>query len=625
MIYFAAWRFNKVSFCGRIPAELALFLALVFLPVSTAFSQAETAQPVDGVVSFPVEDNMLAAENGTEAVEPSDGLSVDRLIDGNARAGWRSDGVFVAGQPLEITLRLPSVTPLASLLIQPQSAAPGVVSPYELELLTAGDGRSPAFEPIGLFHLRDGPGWQLIEFGTVNTRFLKIRVHSVHREGPVGIGEVAAFGPGMGPGTPFYRPTDEESPGFEDLRVELLSVEINKRLEGVNATPGYLLVAATLEITNDLPRLPLTIRLADYLVLLEDGHYVYELHPETARYAPALDELNEYLPGVSVSGRVLFEVPENSGYLELAYLLPLRPTRFELTPAIQRPPEPNIQAVSNSDGELITYLYEVERMGQTRGLKLDIGLRLNTPDSSLVWQINPADDILLVDRQGRSYPVGDGMKLRRPFGQAVIRYGVVSRGEIEFPNAPVSDEYALTLPFESGYVTTLLPPPPPAHLARTRKPYEQPDVVSPQAVRSPIQKTVIPEQTPNQSESETRPTSPKPTPPKPAPAEPLGPQPIKGIPDVLNTGLLSIRGRLIPLYGVEGVYEPHVSSFTAYIRDREVDCTPEGDESYRCTLEGADLSKVVLGNGAARAKPGAPAHLKAAESEAKSEAKGIWQ
>jgi endonuclease YncB( thermonuclease family) len=88
---------------------------------------------------------------------------------------------------------------------------------------------------------------------------------------------------------------------------------------------------------------------------------------------------------------------------------------------------------------------------------------------------------------------------------------------------------------------------------------------------------------------------------------------------------LSIRGKLLPLYGVEGVYEPHVASLVAFIHDREVECKPEGDESYRCILAGADLSEVILANGAAKVKPDAPEHLKAAESKAREAAKGVWQ
>jgi hypothetical protein len=592
-----------------------LLLALVFLATGSAFAQMGTAQPVDGMVSFSTVANVLSAENGTEVVVSPGGISAERLIDGNARAGWRSASGFVEGQPVEIILQLPSIMPLASLLIQPQNAAPGAVNPHELELLATTDEQSQGFESIGRYSLQAGAGWQLIKFSPVNVVLLKIRIHSVYGSGSAGIGELAAFGPGVDPRAPIDRSTDQDIFGSVNLKVSLLSATLDTRIEGMSASPGKLLVAATLEFINTIPGRPLTTRVADYLVLVEDGHYVFEHHADTARYAPAFDEQHEYLPGIPVTGTVLFEAPNDSAYMELAYLLPLRPIRLELTPALTRPPEPGILAVSNSDGELITYLYKVERLGQTRGLKLDIGLRLNTPDASLVWQLKPTEDFLLFDRKGRSYRAGAGLKLRRPFGQAVIRYGLVSRGEIEFPDAPVSDDYTLSLPLENGNVVTLLPPPPPAHLARTRAPYEQPEVTSPQAEQSPLPEVVARKQ----AEKPSHPI------PPPAPAQAPGPHPIKGIPDVLNTGLLSIRGKLLPLYGVEGVYEPHVASLVAFIHDREVECKPEGDESYRCILAGADLSEVILANGAAKVKPDAPEHLKAAESKAREAAKGVWQ
>lgn len=117
-------------------------------------------------------------------------------------------------------------------------------------------------------------------------------------------------------------------------------------------------------------------------------------------------------------------------------------------------------------------------------------------------------------------------------------------------------------------------------------------------------------------------------------AEPAPPQPrvkpkpvtdIRGIPEVINTGLLRINGKMVPLYGVRGAYEPQASKLTQFIRDREVVCKKKTADTFRCVLAGRDLSEAVLRNGAGWAGEGADEALKASEASARERGVGVWE
>jgi endonuclease YncB( thermonuclease family) len=107
-----------------------------------------------------------------------------------------------------------------------------------------------------------------------------------------------------------------------------------------------------------------------------------------------------------------------------------------------------------------------------------------------------------------------------------------------------------------------------------------------------------------------------------------GPDPgARGAADVLDTATIAIRGRRIQLEGILGDGDRRVvRPLARFLWRREVVCAPGGaPERYRCSVDGQDLSEVILSNGGARATPDAPAELLAAEEEARSARLGIWR
>lgn len=117
----------------------------------------------------------------------------------------------------------------------------------------------------------------------------------------------------------------------------------------------------------------------------------------------------------------------------------------------------------------------------------------------------------------------------------------------------------------------------------------------------------------------------QPVPPPPAPVQPApeASAETRGVPEVIDTGTLSFRGRTIRLAGVEGEGGALARQLARYLRRREVVCALGGD-GMRCRIEGDDLAALILAAGGARATENAPPDLLAAEEQARAERVGLW-
>ncbi len=112
--------------------------------------------------------------------------------------------------------------------------------------------------------------------------------------------------------------------------------------------------------------------------------------------------------------------------------------------------------------------------------------------------------------------------------------------------------------------------------------------------------------------------------------EPDAPPPaanaITGTVQVIDTATLKVGGKLLHLFGVEWVRGGQADELARYIGGRTVSCQPApGSENMNCTVDGRDLSEVVLYNGGGRASPEASPELVAAEDHARSERLGVWK
>jgi hypothetical protein len=101
---------------------------------------------------------------------------------------------------------------------------------------------------------------------------------------------------------------------------------------------------------------------------------------------------------------------------------------------------------------------------------------------------------------------------------------------------------------------------------------------------------------------------------------------LRGVPEVVDTATLSLQGHIVHLFGVEwapGGGKP--DEFARYLAGREVICAPVATTgTYRCEVDGKDLSKIVLYNGGGRTTDQATADLKAAADHARQARIGVW-
>ncbi len=136
----------------------------------------------------------------------------------------------------------------------------------------------------------------------------------------------------------------------------------------------------------------------------------------------------------------------------------------------------------------------------------------------------------------------------------------------------------------------------------------------PQAQAQPPATTAPP------SAPDMSPASPEEAPPKPARANE-----ISGPVEVIDTATLRVGGKLVRLFGVEWVRGGQADELTRYLSGRSVTCQPvAGSEARLCSVDGRDLSEVVLFNGGGPRLPEATPDLVAAEDRARAERLGVW-
>jgi endonuclease YncB( thermonuclease family) len=150
---------------------------------------------------------------------------------------------------------------------------------------------------------------------------------------------------------------------------------------------------------------------------------------------------------------------------------------------------------------------------------------------------------------------------------------------------------------------------------RTPQEAASPDAAGPTPSPPQASSTVAPPSAPDMS----------PAPPEEAPPKQAAANEISGPVEVIDTATLRVSGKLVRLFGVEWVRGGQADELTRYLAGRTVTCQPvAGSEARLCSVEGRDLSEVVLFNGGGRASPEATPDLVAAEDHARAERLGVW-
>ncbi|CAX23835.1 protein of unknown function [Methylorubrum extorquens DM4] len=159
--------------------------------------------------------------------------------------------------------------------------------------------------------------------------------------------------------------------------------------------------------------------------------------------------------------------------------------------------------------------------------------------------------------------------------------------------------------------------------AETQAPQTAPSASPPAADRVPVAEEPAPDAPPADAPGTAaeRPSEPE------APRKGgNGANAIVGVPEVIDTATLRVGGKVVRLFGVEWVRGGQSDELSKYLRKRSVTCQPApGSSAHICTVEGRDLSEVVLFNGGGRASSEATPDLAAAEDHARTERLGVWK
>lgn len=443
------------------------------------------------------------------------------------------------------------------------------------------------------------------------------------------IGEAAAA-----PTTALVGPVD-----LGEARMAVSGLQRLNDYAGYQARPGHHLLGVGYVYTNLRDMQPLETNIASLSALEADGGYIFQ----SLTLPPAGTPLpvETFHAGEPTPGELVFEVPDHMQQLVLVHYTEEGPLRLPLTPDAAAIAERTPIAGPSREGSIEVTVYAQELT--VDGLILEVGLRLDHPDGLA--------DMPLDLSTGFELHAGDGSftnaspnfpGLQFPVTYRVLRRDQIDLGQLGFPGVGAGS-YTLVLPLASGAVRLRLPTPTGATpRAATQSPYSPsrpgsapqrqpgllPSIPSPVSPAAPATPTGSPDVTSGQeSPTAASPGSSTRPPPAQRPHQQSAPRDtsrLKGIPRVMDTGTLTIRWDIVPLYGVAGEGEPFRSELEGFIRDREVDCVRKAAQ-YRCVLEGEDLSEIVVRNGAAKALPDAPENIREAEATAKSRGAGIWK
>ena len=162
---------------------------------------------------------------------------------------------------------------------------------------------------------------------------------------------------------------------------------------------------------------------------------------------------------------------------------------------------------------------------------------------------------------------------------------------------------------EAPAPTQAVPEPPPAAQPQA----QVSPAPSPAPVAKPVQPTPVPDDEPAPDDA-----------PMQAETAPQAGE-ISGPAEVIDTATLKVGGRVVRLFGVVWVRGGQTDELARYLGKRAVSCRPvAGSDAHLCSVDGRDLSEVVLFNGGGRASPEATPDLVAAEDRARSERLGVW-
>jgi hypothetical protein len=235
-------------------------------------------------------------------------------------------------------------------------------------------------------------------------------------------------------------------------------------IDGTGAGVGQRFLSFDLTFTNRDAGHTIAQAIADYALVVEDGQYTYPAHPLTADLGSMLSVAQAVGPGQSLSGHLVYELPETTGSLALVYFGPDGPVELDLTPELAAVPAPTVAAsqtieLASGGTELTIIVFDpvaVDLGAPPVGehyVVADFALQLDSANPLATLPIDPSALFTARDQAGNSFHPAT-VALPRSFEKTELWAGQTSRGLLAFL-VPTGAEAPTALTLELGKMASL--------------------------------------------------------------------------------------------------------------------------------------------------------------------------
>jgi len=237
-------------------------------------------------------------------------------------------------------------------------------------------------------------------------------------------------------GRPLKRLAKVAGTGNESARLTVENVRFDE-IHGSAIRPGWRRLVVDVVYSNQHHADYRRINLSKFVVVVEDGQYVYSPATEMGTSAPFVEE-RSYAPMEEVRGKLSFVVPANTGRLAIVHFTAGGPFKIELTPEIaaEKISEPVSAPVEATPLRAAFYGAKyVERLGAKKGafILIDAVLTLMADDPLASATYDVARYVRFVDGRGRRYsPASVWDSLLRPLKNPELWANQPTRGQIAF-------------------------------------------------------------------------------------------------------------------------------------------------------------------------------------------------
>jgi hypothetical protein len=239
----------------------------------------------------------------------------------------------------------------------------------------------------------------------------------------------------------------------DNLEAAIAGVEFVKAVAGKSAPAGRRYLVADFRLTNRA-EIDRRVTLSDFVMLVEDGRYLYPLDASTAELSSQFTTKSIYAPGIDAQGKLVFQVPAQTGDLALVVFTAEGSIILDLTPSVAAPAPLPILRGPSSNATLVATLHdwreapELEPPSGEHVFIADLTVALNSDQQMYSVDFDAQSLIAITDADGtRIEPAPLWDKLSRPFRDPALWTGQPAGGSVAFliPNSALDKPLQLNI------------------------------------------------------------------------------------------------------------------------------------------------------------------------------------